>query len=116
LSEDETRRWLHRLYYEQSYRKGPKRIPLKLVAEMASLNRDTIYEALKGGKISEVTRGRLSWVIRAIEERRLTCMRRRNTWHVEVRDKPRLMIPVQSISAPPSSIFGGPPPPPWKAE
>jgi hypothetical protein len=107
LSEDDTRRWLHRLYYELTYRKGRKRIPLKLVAEIAGLNRDTLYEALKGGKLSEVTRGKLSWVIRAIEEGRLTCIRRRNTWHVDAKDNPLPPIPVQSMSAQRGSILEG---------
>jgi hypothetical protein len=116
LSEDDTRRWLHRLYYERSHRKGRNRIPLKLVAEIAGLNRDTLYEALKGGKISEVTRGKLSWVIRAIEDGRLKCIRRRNTWHVDAKDNPLPPIGVQSIDVPPGSTFGRRPPPPWRTE
>jgi hypothetical protein len=63
--------WLHKLYYEPQYRKGRHRFPLKLVAEVAGLNRNTLCEALMTSKVSEATCCKLSWAIRTIEERRL---------------------------------------------
>jgi hypothetical protein len=45
LPEREVLLWLHKLYYDDRYRRGRQRIPLKAVAEMAGLNRDTLYLA-----------------------------------------------------------------------
>jgi hypothetical protein len=110
LSEETVRRWLKRVRYDERYRKGRDRVPLKVVAEFVGLNRDTLYEAMKGGKISGVTRSRLSWVIDAIDQRRLSFKRRGQTWHLDYKDKPPPPSnPVQTISAPFGSIFGGPP-------
>jgi hypothetical protein len=108
LSEAEVRRWLRRVHYEARYRKGRDRVPLKVVAEFVGLNRDTLYEAIKGGKISRVTRSRLSWVIDAIEQGRLQFKRRGQTWHIDHRDKPTPPVELQTISAPFGSTFGGP--------
>ena len=117
LSEETVRRWLKLIRYQERYRKGRDRVPLKVVAEFVGLNRDTLYEAMKGGKISRVTRSRLSWVIDAIDKRQLSFKRRGQTWHLDYReDPPPPPNPVQTISAPFGSIFGGPPLPPWKTE
>jgi hypothetical protein len=116
LSEEEVRRWLRRLRYQERYRKGRGRVPLKVVAEFVGLNRDTLYEAINGGKISTVTRSRLSWVIDAIEKRQLTFERRGQVWHIDYNENPSPPVPLQTISAPFGSTFGGPPLPPWKTE
>jgi hypothetical protein len=117
LSEETVCRWLSRIRYQERYRKGRDRVPLKVVAEFVGLNRDTLYEAMKGGKISRVTRSRLSWVIDAIDQRKLTFKRGGQTWHLDYKDNPPPPPnPVQTISAPFGSIFGGPPLPPWKTE
>jgi hypothetical protein len=118
LSEETVRRWLLRVRYQDRFRKGRDRVPLKVVAEFVGLNRDTLYEAINGGKISRVTRSRLSWVIDAIDQRQLTFKRRGQTWHLDFKDNPPPPSnPVQTISAAPfGSIFGGPPLPPWKTE
>jgi hypothetical protein len=116
LSEEEVRRWLRRLRYQDRYRKGRGRVPLKVVAEFVGLNRDTLYEAINGGKISRVTRVRLSWVIDAIEQRRLSFKRRGQAWHLDYKESPPPPVSLQTVSAPFGSIFGGPPLPPWKTE
>lgn len=108
LSEEEVRRWLRRFRYEDRYRKGPDRVPLKVVAEFVGLHRDTLYAAIDGGRISEVTRSRLTWVINAIERGRLRFTRHGQTWHLDYKDKPDPPVPLQTISAPFGSIFGGP--------
>jgi hypothetical protein len=108
LSEEEVRRWLRRIRYERRYRKGRDRVPLKVVAEFVGLHRDTLYEAIKGAPISQVTRGRLTWVIPAVEQGRLRFKRRGQTWHLDYQDKPMPPVPLQTISAPFGSTFGGP--------
>jgi hypothetical protein len=115
-SEEEVLRWLRRLRYEGRYRKGRGRVPLKVVAEFVGLNRDTLYEAINGGKISSLTRSRLSWLIDGVERRQLSFRRRGQVWHIDYNESPHSPNPVQTISAPFGSIFGGPPSPPWKAE
>jgi hypothetical protein len=108
LSEQEVRRWLRRIRYENRFRKGRDRVPLKVVAEFVGLNRDTLYEAINGGRLSEVTRSRLTWVIEAIEQGRLRFKRRGQSWHLDYKDKPTPPVPLQTISAPFGSTFGGP--------
>jgi hypothetical protein len=108
LSEEEVRRWLRRFRYENRYRKGRDRVPLKVVAEFVGINRDTLYAAIDGGRISEVTRSRLTWVINAIEQGRLRFKRRGQTWHLDYTDKPTPPVSLQTISAPIGSTFGGP--------
>jgi hypothetical protein len=108
LSEEEVRRWLRRVRYERRYRKGRDRVPLKVVAEFAGINRATLHEAIKGAPISTVTRSRLTWIIDAVEQGRLRFKRRGQTWHLDYKDKPTLPVPLQTISAPFGSIFGGP--------
>jgi hypothetical protein len=88
LSEEKVRQWLRRIRYENRYRKGRDRVPLKVVAEFVGINRDTLYEAINGGAISMVTRGRLTWVIEAIEQGRLRFKRRGQTWHLDYKDRP----------------------------
>jgi len=108
LSEEKVRQWLRRIRYENRYRKGRDRIPLKVVDEFVGINRDTLYEAINGGRLSEVTRSRLTWVIEAIEQGRLRFKRRGQTWHLDYKDKPTPPVPLQTISAPFGSTFGGP--------
>jgi hypothetical protein len=69
--EREVMPWLHMLSYKARNRKGRRRIPLKVVAEMAGLNRDTPFPGLMSSKVFEMMCAKLSWVIRATEERRL---------------------------------------------
>jgi hypothetical protein len=107
-SEERVRQWLRRIRYEARYRKGRDRVPLKVVAEFVGLNRDTLYEAIKGAPISQVTRGRLTWVIDAVEQGRLRFKRRGQTWHLDYTDKLRPPVSLQTISAPFGSTFGGP--------
>ena len=108
LSEEKVRQGLRRIRYENRYRKGRDRVPLKVVAEFVGINRDTLYEAINGGRISEVTRSRLTWVIEAIEQGGLRFKRRGQTWHLDYKDKPTPPVPLQTISAPFGSTFGGP--------
>jgi hypothetical protein len=86
------RRWLLRLRFEEKYRSGRDRVPLKVVADLAGLNRDTLYEAQKGGKISERTRSLLSWIIIAVDGRRLTFSRRGQLWHFDYCQSPSGMV------------------------
>jgi len=108
LSEEKVRRWLRRFRYEDRYRKGPDRVPLRVLAVFVDLNRDTLYAAIDGGRISEVTRSRLTWVIEAIEQGRLRFKRRGQAWHLDYKDKTTPPVPLQTISAPFGSTFGGP--------
>jgi hypothetical protein len=108
LSEEEVRQWLRRIRYENRYRKGPDRVPLKVVAEFVGINRDTLYAAINGGRIPDVTRSRLTWVIDAIETGRLRFKRRGQTRHLDYKDKPTPPVALQTISAPFGSTFGGP--------
>jgi hypothetical protein len=114
LTEREVLQWLRRFRYEAQYRRGPGRVPLRVLADVAGLHRSTPYAALMRGKISEHTRCLLSPAIVAIREGRLRFRRLGQEWQIERTETPAPSIPIQTISAPPGSIFGGPPLPPSK--
>ena len=88
LTDDEIVRALRRFRYDPEFR-GPKRVPLRSLAELIGLSHMTVYEAMKPDlpgrrrRISESTRARLSWAITAISEGRLRFRRIRHVWTVE---------------------------------
>jgi hypothetical protein len=88
LTDDEIVRALRRFRYDREFR-GPKRVPLRTLAELLRLSHMTIYEAMRPDppgrrrRISEHTLARLSWAITAILEGRLRFRRTRHVWTVE---------------------------------
>jgi hypothetical protein len=88
LTDDEIVRALRRFRYDPEFR-GPKRVPLRSLAELIGLSHMTVYEAMRPDRpgrrrnISEFTRARLSWAIAAISEGRLRFRRTKHIWTVE---------------------------------
>jgi hypothetical protein len=88
LTDDEIVRALRRFRYDPEFR-GPKRVPLRTLADLIGLSHMTVYEAMRPDlprrrrRISEHTRARLSWAITAISEDRLRFRRTRHVWTAE---------------------------------
>ena len=88
LSDEEIVRALRRFRYDSEFR-GPKRVPIRTLAEIVGLSHTTIYQAMRPDlptrprKISETTRVKLSFVIKAISEGRLRFQRRGQVWDAE---------------------------------
>jgi hypothetical protein len=74
-------RTLLRFRYDREFR-GPRRIPIKTLAEYVGLSHETLFQAMRG-KISDVTRAKLSWAIVAIAKGRLRFHRRGQVWQIE---------------------------------
>jgi hypothetical protein len=81
LSETEIARALRRYRFDRQFR-GPSRIPIKTLADFVGLSHETLFQAMRG-KISDVTRAKLSWAIVAIAEGRLRFHRRGQVWQIE---------------------------------
>ena len=88
LTDAEIVRTLRRFRYDSEFR-GPKRVPIRTLAEIVGLSHTTIYQAMRPDlptrprKISETTRVKLSLVIKAISEGRLRFRRRGQIWDAE---------------------------------
>ena len=88
LTDAEVVRGLRRFRYDSEFR-GPMRIPIRTLAEIVGLSHTTIYQAMRPDlptrprKISETTRIKLSFVIKAINEGRLRFRRRGQIWDAE---------------------------------
>ena len=88
LSDAEVVRGLRRFRYDSEFR-GPRRVPVRTLAEIVGLSHTTIYQAMRPDlptrprKISEATRIKLSFAIKAISEGRLRFRRRGQIWDAE---------------------------------
>ena len=88
LSDAEIVRALRRFRYDPEFR-GPKRVPIRVLAGLAGLSHMTLYEAMRPDlparprRISELTRIKLSGAIREILAGRLRFRRRRQVWEIE---------------------------------
>jgi hypothetical protein len=88
LTDAEIVRALRRFRYDRELR-GPRRVPIRTLAEIVGLSHTTIYQAMRPDlparprKISETTRIKLSFVIKAISEGRLRFRRRGQVWDAE---------------------------------
>jgi hypothetical protein len=94
LTDAEIVRALRRFRYDPEFR-GPKRVPFRVLAELTGLSHVTLYEAmrpdmpmrpnlpLRPGRISELTRAKVSPAIAAILEGQLRFRRRKQIWVVE---------------------------------
>jgi hypothetical protein len=74
-------RALRRYRFDRQFR-GLRRVPIKTLAEFVGLSHETLFQAMRG-KISDRTRGKLSWAIVAVGDRRLRFRRRRQVWQIE---------------------------------
>jgi hypothetical protein len=81
LADEEIVRALRRFRYDPEFR-GPKRVPIRTLAEIVGLSHTTIYQAMRPDlttrprKISETTRIKLSFAIKEINGGRLRFRRR----------------------------------------
>jgi hypothetical protein len=88
LSDAEIVRALHGFRFGSEFR-GSKRVPIRALAEIVGLSHTTIYQAMRPDLstrprgISETTRIKLSFAIKAIIEGRLRFHRRGQVWGVE---------------------------------
>ena len=88
LTDAEIVRALRRFRYDPEFR-GPKRVPVRVLAGLAGLSHMTLYEAMRPDlptrpkRISELTRIKLSGAIREILAGRLRFRRRRQVWEIE---------------------------------
>ena len=83
LSDAEIVRTLMRYRYDRTFR-GERRVPIKTLADHVGLSHETLFQAMRG-KISDVTRAKLSWAIVAIADGRLRFRRHRQVWQMEYR-------------------------------
>jgi len=74
-------RTLLRYRYDREFR-GPRRVPIKTLAGYVGLSHETLFQAMRG-KISDVTRAKLSWAIVAIAKGRLRFHRHGQVWQIE---------------------------------
>ena len=82
LPAEEIARTLRRYRYEVDFR-GERRVPIRTLAGLVGLSHETLYQAMKLGKVSERTRVKLSWAHTAINDSRLRFRRRGQEWQVE---------------------------------
>ena len=88
LTDAELVRSLRRFRYDRELR-GPRRVPIRTLAEIVGLSHTTIYQAMRPDlptrprRISETTRFKLSFVIKAINGGRLCFRRRGQIWDAE---------------------------------
>ena len=81
LSDAEIVRALMRYRYDRAFR-GERRVPIQTLVDYIGLSHETVYQAMRG-KISNVTRAKLSWAIVAIADGRLRFRRRGQVWEIE---------------------------------
>jgi hypothetical protein len=77
----EIKRTLLRYRFDRQFR-GPKRIPIKSLADYVGLSHETLFQAMRG-KVSDRTRAKLSQAIVSIAEGRLQFRRRGQVWEIE---------------------------------
>ena len=77
----EIKRTLMRFRYDREFR-GPRRVPIKTLADHVGLSREILYQAMRGS-ISDRTQIVLSWAIIAIREGRLWFHRSGQHWSAE---------------------------------
>jgi hypothetical protein len=89
LTDAEIVRALRRFRYDSEFR-GPKRVPIRVLADLIGVSRMTIYEVMRPdlrtrskGMISERTRAKLSPAIAAILDGRLRFRRTKHLWEIE---------------------------------
>jgi hypothetical protein len=89
LSDEEIVRALRRFRYDPEFR-GPKRVPIRVLADLIGVSRMTIYEVMRPDlrtrpkrMISERTRAKLSPAIAAILDGRLRFRRTKHVWEIE---------------------------------
>jgi len=80
-SDGEIVRTLMRYRYDRAFR-GERRVPIQTLADYIGLSHETVYQSMRG-KISDVTRAKLSWAIVAIADGRLRFRRRGQVWEIE---------------------------------
>ena len=83
LSDAEIARALMHYRYDRAFR-GERRVPIQTLVDYIGLSHETVYQAMRG-KISDVTRAKLSWAIVAIADGRLRFRRHRQVWQMEYR-------------------------------
>ena len=81
LPRAEIKRTLLRFRYDREFR-GPRRVPIKTLADHVGLSREILYQAMRGS-ISDRTQVVLSWAIIAIREGRLRFHRSGQNWSAE---------------------------------
>jgi hypothetical protein len=81
LPRAEIKRTLLRFRYDREFR-GPRRVPIKTLADHVGLSREILYQAMRGS-ISDRTQVVLSGVIIAIREGRLRFHRSGQHWSAE---------------------------------
>ena len=89
LSDEEIVRALRRFRYDPEFR-GPKRVPIRVLADLIGVARMTIYEVMRPDlrtrpkrMISKRTRAKLSPAIAAILDGRLRFRRTKHVWEIE---------------------------------
>ena len=89
LSDAEIVRALRRFRHDPEFR-GPKRVPIRILATLVGVSRMTIYEVMRPDlrtrpkrMISERTRAKLSPAIAAILDGRLRFRRTKHVWEIE---------------------------------
>jgi hypothetical protein len=88
LTDAEIVRALRRFRYDPALR-GPRRVPIRVLADLLGLSHTTIYQAMRPDlpgrprRISETTRIKLSFAIKAINGGRLRFRRRGQIWDAE---------------------------------
>ena len=89
LSDEEIVRALRRFRYDPEFR-GPKRVPIRVLADLIGVARMTIYEVMRPDlrtrpkrMISTRTRAKLSPAIAAILDGRLRFRRTKHVWEIE---------------------------------
>lgn len=75
LPEEQVRRWLQQARRERT-------VPLTQLAEYIGFKRETLNQAIDGGKISQSMRSRLTPVIELIEQGKLRFERCGRGWHI----------------------------------
>jgi hypothetical protein len=81
LPDAEIARTLMRYRYDRAFR-GERRVPIQTLGDYIGLSHETVYQAMRG-KISDVTRAKLSWAIVAIADGRLRFRSHRRVWQIE---------------------------------
>jgi hypothetical protein len=82
LSTEDIRRWLLRFRFDPEFR-GQRRVPIKVLAEIAGLHRDSLYEVVLRRRASLLVRAKLSPAVNAIAVGQLRFRRRKQIWTVE---------------------------------
>jgi hypothetical protein len=79
LSAEEIRRWLLRFRHDETFQEDGRCVPYTQLAKFAGVHRDTLHELLRTQRASELTRIKLTPVIKAIEAGRLRFIQDKGT-------------------------------------